>query len=143
MGTTCGQGLRGQGYWKTHPEAWPVSSLPLGGKSYAKTELLALLSSSSNGDASLILARQLIAAKLNIASGADPAAISATITHADGLLSSFAGKLPYNVKTSSATGQAMVTDGKTLEDYNRGLLSCPGCEACEEGDVGYAQGRRE
>lgn len=123
--TPCGQELRSQGYWKTHPEAWPVSSLALGGKSYAKTELLALLSSRSDGDASVVLARQLIAAKLNIASGTDPAAISATITHADGLLSSFARKLPCDVTTSSATGQAMVTDGKTLEDYNHGLLSCP------------------
>ena len=123
----CGQEeVRSQGYWKTHLKAWPVSSLPLGGKSYTRTELLALLDSSSDGDASLILARQLIAAKLNVARGADPAAISATIAHADGLLSSFSSKLPCSVTTWSPTGHAMVTDAKILENYNLGLLTCSG-----------------
>jgi hypothetical protein len=49
----------------------------------------------------------LIAAKLNIANGSDPAPISSTITRADSLLSGFSGKLPYNVKhTRSLVRQA-------------------------------------
>jgi hypothetical protein len=53
------------------------------------------------------LAKQLIAAKLNIANGSDPAPISSTVTHADSLLSGFTGKLPYNVKyTRSLERQA-------------------------------------
>jgi len=39
------------------------------------------------------------------------------------LLSGFAGKLPYKVKTSSATGQMMVNDAKTLDSYNNGGLT--------------------
>jgi hypothetical protein len=42
------------------------------------------------------------------------------------LLSLFSGKLPYKVKPSSATGQMMVNDAKTLDNYNNGLLT-PGC----------------
>jgi hypothetical protein len=49
----------------------------------------------------LILAGQLIAAKLNIANGSDPAPISSPIANANGFLSGFSGKLPYNVKTTS------------------------------------------
>jgi hypothetical protein len=41
---------------------------------------------------------------LNIANGSDPTLISSTLTHADSLLSGFNGKLPYNVKPSSAIG---------------------------------------
>ena len=92
------------------------------------TELLAILNTPSRGDASIILAKQLIAAKLNIAAGSDPTPVSSTITHADSLLSMFSGKLPYHVKPSSAIGQMMVSDGNTLDNYNNGNLT-PGCSA--------------
>jgi hypothetical protein len=58
--------------------------------------------------------------------GGEPTPVSSTITHADSLLSMFSGKLPYNVKPSSATGQMMVSDANTLGNYNNGLLT-PGC----------------
>jgi hypothetical protein len=118
----------GQGDWKNNPNAWPVSSLTLGSQTYTKTELLTILKmkvgSGPKADASLILADQLIAAKLNIANGSDPTPVSSTITHADSLLSAFGGnKLPYKVKPSSATGQMMVNDANTLNSYNNGLLT--------------------
>jgi hypothetical protein len=115
------------GYWKTNPALWPVTSLTLGSQTYTKTELLKILKTAvgtgPKADASLILADQLIAAKLNIANGSDPAPVSSTITHADSLLSAFSGKLPYKVKTSSAVGQMMVNDAKTLDSYNNGSLT--------------------
>jgi hypothetical protein len=98
----------------------------LGNQTYTKAELIAVLNNPGNGDASMILAVQLIAAKLNIANGSDPTPVSSTITHADSLLSTFTGKLPYRVNPSSPTGQMMVNDGKTLDAYNNGLLT-PGC----------------
>ena len=112
-----------QGYWKNHSDAWPVTSLTLGNETYTQAELLALLRTPVRGDASLILAHQLIAAKLNIANGSDPAPVSATIADADSLLSGFAGKLPYHVRPSSPTGQAMVGDAATLDSYNNGELT--------------------
>jgi hypothetical protein len=72
------------------------------------------------------LINQLIAAKLNIANGADPTPIHATIVDADRLLSGFTGKLPYHVRPSSGTGQAMVNDSTALESYNNGGLT-PDC----------------
>jgi len=107
-----------------------VNSLTLGSQTYTKTELLIILNtpigSGKNADASLILADQLIAAKLNIANGVDPAPVSSTITHADSILSGYSGKLPYHVKPSSANGQAMVNDATVLNNYNNGAL-IPGC----------------
>jgi hypothetical protein len=115
-----------QGYWKNHADAWPVTSLTLGSETYTQAELLTLLRTPVRGDASLILAHQLIAAKLNIANGSDPAPVSATIADADSLLSGFTGKLPYHVRPSSPSGQARVGDAATLDGYNNGQLT-PDC----------------
>src|SRR5437016_831768 len=62
----------GQGFWKNHPGAWPVSSLTLGSQTYVQAQLLTILTTPVRGDASLVLADQLIAAKLNIAHGSNP-----------------------------------------------------------------------
>lgn len=115
------------GLLEESPDDWSVTSLTLGNQTYSQMELLALLQSPVKGDASLILAHQLIAAKLNIANGSDPTPVSATLTDADNLLSAFPGKLPYKVKPSSASGQAMVNDADVLDSYNNGELK-PDCE---------------
>jgi hypothetical protein len=98
----------------------------LGSQTYTKAELLQILNTPSRGDASIILAKQLIAAKLNVAAGSDSTPVSSTITHADGLLSGFSGKLPYHVAPSSPIGQMMVSDGSTLDNYNNGRMT-PNC----------------
>src|SRR5215471_9074701 len=56
-----------QGFWKTHPEAWPVGSLTLGNTTYSAADLLLILNTPAGGNGLLILAHQLIAAKLNLA----------------------------------------------------------------------------
>jgi hypothetical protein len=109
---------RSQGYWKTHAALWPVESLVLGSENYTKAELLALLGSPSTKDASIILARQLIAAKLNAAMGCDASSVAAVIVDADTLFSAHSGKLPYGVRPQSAEGQQMVNDGWLLDVYN-------------------------
>ena len=121
-----------QGFWKTHPAKWPVDNMVLGAETYSKTELLALLKAPSKGDASLILAHQLIAAKLNIANGSDPEPVRGAITDADGLLGEYTGKLPYGVKPSSPAGRNMTAIAGILDDYNNGRLT-PGCVSSERG----------
>ncbi|MGE0826986.1 MAG: PKD domain-containing protein [Candidatus Binatia bacterium] len=132
-----------QGFWKDNPSAWPLTSLTLGSQSYTQAELLTILNtavgSGKKADASLILADQLIAAKLNLANGANSDPLS-TITDADMLLSEFSGKLPYMVKPSSASGKAMVTDAKALESYNSegidlGTSCTVGVGACQRDGV--------
>src|SRR5262245_6492174 len=75
-----------QGYWKTHPKVWPVRSLTLGGTTYSQSQLLAILNAPTKKDVTYILATQLIAAKLNIANGADGSAVAQTIVSADAFL---------------------------------------------------------
>jgi len=105
---------------------WPVNSLTLGSQTYTQLQLLNILMSSTTSDASLVLARQLIAAKLNIANGADGTPVTSTITDADAVLSLYSGTLPYAVRTNTTNGHRMVNDAAILDRYNNGLVTT-GC----------------
>jgi hypothetical protein len=113
----CAHGI---GYWANHSEAWAVTTLTLGSQSYSQTELLLILSGGGDGDASLIMARQLIAAKLSAAGGVSSAVMDGLISAGDALLASFEGKLPYNVEPSSSDGQSMTALSNTLDSFNEG-----------------------
>lgn len=116
-----------QGYWKTHSSAWPVNSLTLGTQTYTKAELLAIMNTPVRGDSSISLAYQLIAAKLNVLSGAVvPTAVSSAIASGDALFSLYSGKLPYRVSPTSPNGVLMNNAASTLDSYNTGKLTC-GC----------------
>ena len=119
-----------QSYWRINPEVWPSSTLTLGAQTYSAAELMTILQtpvgSGPKANASLILADQLIAAKLNVANGSDPAPVAAAISTADGLLSGFSGKLPYKVKPSSAVGKKLTAAASALESYNL-LQLTPNC----------------
>jgi hypothetical protein len=121
-----------QGYWKNNPAAWPASALPmtLGSQTYSETQLLTILmtpvGSGTKADASLILAYQLIAAKLNIANGADGTPVTSTIADADAVLGLYSGPLPYRVRPNTTNGHRMVNDANVLNNYNNGLLTS-GC----------------
>jgi hypothetical protein len=113
-----------QGYWKNHPELWAANSLTLGSVTYNKTQLLSIMNNSTISDASIILAKQLIAALFNQANGSTPVPICGVIAHANSLLGSAA--LPCNINTKSTLGKALLADATTLEGYNLGKLT-PGC----------------
>jgi hypothetical protein len=115
-----------QGYWKTTPGAWPVSSLTLGSQSYSKSQLINLMKKSNTKDASLILADQLIGAKLNVANGVqEPQPVADAIASADALFAQLPGSLPYGVRPQTALGQQMVAIGSLLDSYNNTLTA--GC----------------
>jgi hypothetical protein len=114
---------RANGYWQTNPSGWPVASVTLGALSYSQPALLALLELPIQGDASLNLGRQLIAAKLSVASDADPARAAASIAQADALLADFPGALPYRVSPNTATGRSMLAVAATLAAYNESVLT--------------------
>jgi RHS repeat-associated protein len=117
--------VRSQGYWSTHPAEWPVSSLVLGNAgnpahTYSASELLSFLRAPVRNDASLVLAQQLIAAKLNVASGARPDPVAAQLARADELLGLFTGRLPYRLGPRTPVGGEMTTVARVLEAYNKG-----------------------
>src|SRR5262249_25562648 len=92
-----------------------------GTQTYTQSELLAVVTARHSGaDASLLLARQLIAAKLNIANGSDPTTIGTNVADGDRMHAVFGGKRPYGVTRSSALGRSMVSDRDLLARYNSG-----------------------
>jgi hypothetical protein len=117
--------VRSQGYWKNHPDAWPVTSLMLGNVTYDQQQLLDILHQPVRGNGLLILAHQEIAAKLNIANGADGSCIAQTLADADALI----GDL---VVPPVGDGYLRPRDAsplaEVLDQYNEGMLCAPSCE---------------
>lgn len=117
-----------QGYWKNHPEAWindPATSinpfkLKIGSKTYNGTEeLIGVLDQPVKGDARIILAHQLIAARLNVENGACPKTVSLSdlidiINKAETWL---AGQ---NSKVSPSASPEAVAWAETLDKFNNG-----------------------
>lgn len=111
------------GYWKNHPEAWPVSSLVIGGVTYTQAELLGFLGGSTSRDVTRIMARAVIAAELNGLIGNDTSCIDAVLDDANAWL--VVNPIGSGLKGSSdawAVGGPIAT---TLDDYNNGLICAP------------------
>jgi len=109
------------GYWKNHPEAWPVEQIDVGGVVYTTAEAIAFMQVPVRGDVTIQLAHQLIAAKLNGLIGNDTSCVDATIADADAYL--VAHPVASKPKGSAkAEGEALKS---TLDAYNNGLLCAP------------------
>jgi hypothetical protein len=123
-----------QGYWKTHgPEGcvagnntneWPVTSLTLGTVTYTDLELCSILNTPAAGNGLIVLAHQLIGAKLNVAKGADVTAVTQAIADADALIG---GLVIPPVGTGSLAASATSTLTGVLTSYNEGAIGPGHC----------------
>jgi hypothetical protein len=118
--------VRGQGYWKNHSDAWPVTELQLGNVTYTQEQLLAILHQPVRGNGLLILAHQLIAAKLNIAAGADPSCIQDAIAEADALIGDLV--IPP-IGDGYLSPRDVGSLAGILGQFNEGDMCAPACEA--------------
>ena len=113
-----------QGYWRNHPDAWPVTSLTLGTVTYQAAELMAILDDPARGNGLVILVHQLIAAKLNIANGADPSAVQQAITDADNMIGALVvPPIGNGYLAPGQTGDLV----ETLTQYNEGTIGPGHC----------------
>lgn len=113
----CSYGI---GYWKNHPELWADQTLTVGATTYTSEELLSILNTPPHGDASYILAQQLIAAKLN---RTDDQAINEAISDADAWLATY----PLDSDPPAEARQEGVILAEYLDDYNNGLYDPEEC----------------
>jgi hypothetical protein len=81
-GTVWACGVRSPGYWKNHPEAWPVSSLSIGADTYTKEQAIIIMQTPGKGDKSYTLFNAVVAALLNEYSGAPVTCIATTLAQA-------------------------------------------------------------
>lgn len=111
-----------QGFWKNHPEDWPVTDLTIGGMFYTAGELLTILQTPpKKGNSYLILGHQVIAALLNIAKGSDPSVIADTLADAEAALTG------VNLLTDFVKDTDLNATADMLDDYNSRDLT-PECE---------------
>ena len=120
--TPTGVCVLGQGYWKNHPDQWPVTQLQLSNVTYNQQELLLILSQPVRGNGLVSLARQEIAAKLNIANGADGSCIAQTLADADALI----GNLIIPPVGNGFLRPSVYE--RSLSLYNGGSLCAPSCQ---------------
>jgi hypothetical protein len=120
-------------YWIQHgpdspshqPNIWPVQSLTIGNVAYNSTQLSDIMSNAVATNGLTILARNLIAAKLNIANGADGTSINATISQADALIGNL---IVPPVGSDSLTIQQTVQLSVALLQFNNGGIGPGNCQ---------------
>ncbi len=119
----CGTSHQGEdctytiGYWKNHTPAWPAGSLTLGSVNYSASQLQSILAQPVAGNGLISLAHQLIAAKLNVANGANPSPASAAIAAADALIG---GLIVPPVGTGSLKPSRTSSLTQDLDEFNNG-----------------------
>jgi hypothetical protein len=117
------------GYWMNHPEEWALKRITLGKRKYRKKEALNILHTSPEGDATYILARHLIAAKLNVASGVTGDSLEDTINAADDWLMDH----PLSSDPDDPERQEGIDLKDLLIAHNQGLMDgCIGTGGAED-----------
>lgn len=116
-------GVAGPGYWKNHPEAWPVNEITMGGRTIPKRLAIALMSLPERGDKTKTVFRHLVAAKLNVLAGNDDACIAEAMEAADAWLARH--PVCSGVRASSAAWKRIAPVVGRLEAYNDGELCAP------------------
>jgi hypothetical protein len=119
-----------QGFWKTHPNAWPEGYSPNDPFFSSGKTWLEVLWTAPGGDAYYILAHQYIAAVLNVANGATPPAEVSTVIDA---ATAWFGSHGPGVPASSPEGQTLIHWAEVLAAFNEGMMGVPHCENVEAG----------
>jgi hypothetical protein len=110
------------GYWKNHPEAWPVASIKVGGITYTKAQAISWLGKVGK-DKSTTMFSSLVPAMLNLLIGNDGSCVNATIAAANQWMT--ANPVGSNVAGGSqawANGEPLHV---ILDNYNNGRLCAP------------------
>ncbi len=111
------------GYWKNHPEAWPVESITIGGVTYTKAEAINKMQTKKDRDKTYDLFRALVSAKLNVLIGNAQGCVYGTILTADDWMAEH--PVGSGVKANSNAWQQIAPAYQMLDDYNNGLLCAP------------------
>jgi len=114
---------RHAGYWKNHPQAWPVSTITVGGYTYTKEQAIAGLGRVGK-DKTTTMFSSLVPAMLNVIIGNDPSCVASTITLANAWMATY-GPVGSNVPASSCAWTVGEPLHKQMDAYSNGLLCAP------------------
>ena len=125
-----------QGYWKNHPNEWPVTAVELGSTTYTQLEALAIFGQPVQGNGLVSLAHQLLATKLNVASGASNTVVT-EIADADAAIGALVVP-PIGSGYLATTATAGLA--QALDDYNTGKTGPGHCDGVGKPDCACGDG---
>ena len=111
------------GYWKNHPEAWPVDEISLGDETFTKAEAIDIIEQETSGNKVYTIAAALISAKLNALIGNHTDCIVDVIHAADDWFRDHPVSGPP-VRGNSRAWKEAEPLYLELDRYNNGRLSC-------------------
>jgi len=111
------------GFWGSHPEAWPVQSITIGGRTYTKAQALTWLWTSPRGDMTISMFQHLCAAKLNVLFVGEYRCVNEAIPAADAWMALH--PVGTKVTASSSAWQAIEPTYLELDQYNSGESCLP------------------
>jgi hypothetical protein len=123
----CGCECRSPGYWKNHPDAWPVDCITIGGAPYPKADAIAIMNMPVKGDKTYTMFKALVAAKLNLENSCD-GCVWWIVNKADAWMADH--NVGSGVKGSSDAWKCGEWLYKKLDWYNNNC-SCYWCECCD------------
>ena len=107
------------GYWKNHPEAWPVAGITIGANTYTKAQAISWLGKVGKDKTTTIFASY-VSAFLNVKIGNDDSCVASAMASAYTWLSNH--PVGSNVAGSSAAWREAEPWHQTMDAYNNGLL---------------------
>ena len=110
------------GYWKNHPEAWPVEEITIGGVTHSKVVAIYIMGMPEKGDKRCTMFRALVAAKLNVFSNNDDSCIAEAIADADLWMASNELSRVRGSSDAWKIGEPLYW---RLDAYNNGELCAP------------------
>lgn len=128
---TPGVGTGTPGYWKNHPEAWPVDEITIGGETYTKEMAIFFMKARVKKDKTFTMFPALVAAKLNVLIGNEDSCIEGTIKDADQWMADYGPVVGSGVKASSNAWEMGEPLYEVLDLYNNGKLCAPSRDAME------------
>jgi hypothetical protein len=123
VGAVAQPGTGTPGYWKNHPEAWPVDRITVGGVTYTRDQAIALLDKVGK-DRTITMFSSLVPAILNGLIGNDDSCVASTIALADTWLTTY-GPVGRNVHAASYAWKVGEPLHRHLDNYNNGMLCAP------------------
>jgi hypothetical protein len=111
------------GYWKNHPEAWPVASITVSGVSYTRDQAIAWLEKVGK-DRTITMFSSLVSAKLNAIVGNDDSCVAGTIAAADSWMATY-GPVGSSVHAASFAWKVGEPLHRLMDNYNNGMLCAP------------------
>ncbi len=111
------------GYWKNHPEAWPVENIVVGGVTYTKAEAISWLDLPGK-DKTITMFSSLVPAMLNVLIGNDSSCVASTIAAADEWMATY-GPVGSGVHAASFAWKIGEPLHRQMDNYNNGMLCAP------------------